>query len=460
MYQLKDTIAAVSSPTNDQRVIVRITGHETADILKQIFIPPTALLNKAGIISGNIAVDAGLKIGATLYLFLAPHSYTGQVLAEVHLYTNQAVVQTLMESLFAKGVRMAGAGEFTARAYLNGKIDLTQAEAVNEIITSSNELQLAAAEKLLAGRLTETAIQTCSELMDCLGLIEAGMDFSGEDIEFISDADAVGRLKGIKNKLQRLLSENSIFESVVDLAAVGIAGVPNAGKSNLLNKLLGKERSIVSEQPKTTRDVLTGILTLAKNKCVLFDCAGLVQSRENILDELAQKAAVEAINAASVVIFCADIAKKDWKADAAIFKLIKPKAIVAAATKSDLLKEKQLHRHLLQMNEIFAVEFLPISSKAGNGLDFLKSKIDEKLIKLAGGRGDTTYGVALTARHRQAVTEAIENINEAIKEISAGGNEVAAMMMRAAYYCVSNIGQQGIDEKILDNIFSRFCIGK
>ena len=244
------------------------------------------------------------------------------------------------------------------------------------------------------------------------------------------------------------------------MPAVGIAGAPNAGKSSLLNKLLGKERSIVSEQPKTTRDVLTGILTLAKNKCVLFDCAGLVQSRENILDELAQKAAVEAINAASVVIFCADIAKKDWKADAAIFKLIKPKALIAAATKSDLLKEKQLHRHLLQMNEIFAVEFLPISSKAGNGLDFLKSKIDEKLIKLAGGRGDTTYGVALTARHRQAVTEAIENINEAIKEISAGGNEVAAMMMRAAYYCVSNIGQQSIDEKILDNIFSRFCVGK
>ncbi|MCX5635943.1 MAG: tRNA uridine-5-carboxymethylaminomethyl(34) synthesis GTPase MnmE, partial [Planctomycetota bacterium] len=169
MYQLKDTIAAVSSPTNDQRVIVRITGHQTADILKQIFTP-TVPCDKAGIISGDITIDAGLKIGAALYLFLAPHSYTGQALAEIHLYTNQAVVQTLMESLFAKQVRMAGAGEFTARAYLNGKIDLTQAEAVNEIITSSNELQLAAAEKLLAGRLTETAIQTCSELMDCLGL--------------------------------------------------------------------------------------------------------------------------------------------------------------------------------------------------------------------------------------------------------------------------------------------------
>lgn len=459
MYQLSDTIVAVSSPTNDQRVIVRITGPKTADILKQIFIPP-APVDKAGIISGNIAVDAGLKIGAVLYLFLAPHSYTGQSLAEIHLYTNQAVVQTLMESLFAKQVRMAGAGEFTARAYLNGKIDLTQAEAVNEIITSSNELQLAAAEKLLAGRLTETAIQICSELMDCLGLIEAGMDFSGEDIEFISDGDAVGRLKGIKNKLHRLLSENSTCESVVDLPAVGIAGVPNAGKSSLLNKLLGKERSIVSEQPKTTRDVLTGILALAKNKCVLFDCAGLVEKGENILENLAQKAAVEAINAASVVIFCVDIAKKDWKADAAIFKLIKPKALIAAATKADLLKEKQLYNRLFQLNEIFAVEFLPISSKAGSGIDLLRSKIDEELIKPAGGRGDTSYGVALTARHRQAVTEAIENINEAIKEISASGNEVAAMMMRAAYYCVSNIGQQSIDEKILDNIFGRFCIGK
>jgi tRNA modification GTPase len=456
---ISDTIAAVSSPTNDQRVIVRITGPETADILKQIFTP-TIPCDKAGIISGNITIDEGLKLDATLYLFLAPHSYTGQTLAEIHLYTNQAVVQALMESLFAKRVRMAGAGEFTARAYLNGKIDLTQAEAVNEIITSSNELQLAAAEKLLAGRLTETAIQICSELMDCLSLIEAGMDFSGEDIEFISDADAVGRLKGIKNKLQRLLSENSTFESVVDLPAVGIAGVPNAGKSSLLNKLLGKKRSLVSEQPKTTRDILTGILTLAKNRCVLFDCAGLIQKGENILDELAQKAAVEAINAASVVIFCVDIAKKDWKADAAIFELIKPKALIAAATKADLLKERQLHHRLLQLNEIFAADFLAISAKSGSGLAALKNTIDAKLIEFAGVKYDTSHGVALTARHRQAVTEAIENINEAIKEISAGGSEVAAMMMRAAYYCVSNIGQQSIDEKILDNIFSKFCIGK
>ncbi len=459
MYQLKDTIAAVSSPTNDQRVIVRITGPETVDVLKQILISP-ACFDKAGIISGNITINTDLEIEAGVYLFLAPHSYTGQTLAEIHLYTNKAAAQVLMENLFAKGVRMAEAGEFTARAYLNGKIDLAQAEAVNEIIRSSNELQLAAAEKLLAGRLSETTAAACSELMDCLGLIEAGMDFSGEDIEFISDGDAAGRLGEIKEKLQRLLSGNITCESVIDLPAVGIAGAPNAGKSRLLNKLLGKERSIVSEQPKTTRDVLAGVLTLAKNKCVLFDCAGLIQKARNVLDELSQKAAVEALNAASVVIFCVDIAKKNWKEDAAIFKLIKPKVLMAAATKSDLLKEKQLHNRLLQLNEIFAADFLAISAKSGSGIDLLRSKIDEGLIKLAGGRGDTTYGVALTARHKQAVTEAIENINEAIKEISTGSNEVAAMMLRAAYQCVSNIGQQSIDEKILDNIFGRFCIGK
>ena len=254
MYELHDTIVAVSSPTSDQRVIVRITGPNTIEICRQVcrvgFSPPIESRSLHGgasptLFSGPIALDDKYEIEAQLYLFFAPHSYTGDDVAEIHAYTNPAVTEALVGNLLERGLRIAEPGEFTARAYLNGKIDLAQAEAVNEIIVSSNEYQLAAAEKLLDGRLGETTAKLLAGLMDLLSLIEAGLDFSGEDIEFIARPDAVKRLAAIKDQLEQLLSDSIRYESVIELPAVGIAGAPNAGKSNLLNKLLGKERSIV-----------------------------------------------------------------------------------------------------------------------------------------------------------------------------------------------------------------------
>ncbi|MHC4325057.1 MAG: tRNA modification GTPase, partial [Planctomycetota bacterium] len=224
MYELNDTIVAVSSPTSDQRVIVRITGPEAIEICTQIFC-----LNGGAsptLRSGSLTIDDELKIDAQLYLFFAPHSYTGEDVAEIHAYTNAAVTEALVSNLLDKGLRVAQPGEFTARAYLNGKLDLAQAEAVNEIIVSSNEYQLTAAEKLLDGQLGETTAKLLTDLMDLLSLIEAGLDFSGEDIEFITRPEAVKRLASIKGRLEQLLSGSISYESVIDLPAVGIAGAP------------------------------------------------------------------------------------------------------------------------------------------------------------------------------------------------------------------------------------------
>jgi tRNA modification GTPase len=464
MYELNDTIVAVSSPTSEGRVIVRISGPDTIGILQQIFDTPIAK-EKSSVIAGSIAVDAELRIDAKLYLFLAPHSYTGDDVAEIHIHTNPSVTEVLLESLLGKGLRMAGPGEFTARSYLNGKIDLAQAEAVNEIIVSSNRLQLTAAEKLLSGRLAQTTEKIRSELMDCLSLIEAGLDFSGEDIEFITRDEAVERLSRIKSELEQLLSGSINCESMLDLPAVGIAGAPNAGKSSLLNKLTGYERSIVSAQRKTTRDVLTGLLTLAHYRCVLFDCAGLIATAENILDELTQQAAIEALQNSSVVVFCVDVSKEDWSEDVSINDFIEPKFLIPVATKSDLLTEEMLPSRIAEMNKLFVVEFLPTSTVTGVGLEQLRNTIDKKLIELTLGSSkgeavERASGVALTARHRQATTEAIESISESISELKAGNDEVTAMMLRAAYQTISNIEQQRLDDEILERIFSRFCIGK
>ena len=509
MYELDDTIVAVSSPTSGERAIVRISGPDTLEKINQIFSPPISV--KRGtrdegrgtrLVSGSVAIDEELKIDSQLYLFLAPHSYTGDDVAEIHIRTNAAVTEALMGNLLSAGgqIRTAGPGEFTARAYLNGKMDLTQAEAVNEIVVSSNKFQLAASEKLLAGRLAETMAKIRSELIDCLSLIEAGLDFSGEDIEFITRPEAVERLTQIKNELERLLSGSVSYEEVVDLPAVGIAGAPNAGKSSLLNKLLGKERSIVSELRKTTRDVLTGVLTLAHCRCVLFDCAGLTRcsmldARFSILDELAQQAAIEALRNSSVVVFCIDISKDTrlktqdfglWSEEIGLWSLVCNLglgAVIPVATKSDLLSEKVLAKRLGELNELFApleaqrqkslmgfvAEFLPTSVETGTGIELLRETIDRKIVELTVGTGrgaqvpEHISTVALTTRHKQAVTEAIENVSESINELKAGNDEVTAMMLRAAYQAISGIESATgghVDEQILERIFSRFCIGK
>ena len=473
MYELRDTIVAVSSPSCDKRVIIRITGPDTVETCKQIFISPITK-NKSGIVCGRVSVDDELSVDTQLYLFFAPHSYTGEDIAEIHIETNAAVTEVLIDGLLGRGLRMAGPGEFTARAYLNGKIDLTQAEAVNEIIVSSNAFQLDAAEKLLSGRLSETTAKVRSAIVDCLSLIEAGLDFSAEDIEPESGAEVIERLLGVKGQLEELLSGSIRYESLIDLPAVGIAGAPNAGKSSLLNKLLGKERSIVSHRRKTTRDVLSAAYSLAHCRCVLFDCAGLMIRPEDVLDELAQLAAVEALRNSTVVVFCIDISKADFSEDISIGKLIEPQILIPVATKCDLVSEEELSGQLAVLNELFGGEVLAISSETGAGLNLLREAIDGKIIELEPGFATSkTAGtpfsegvessVALTARHKQAVTEAIENVGESIVELKAGNDEVAAMMLRAAYQAVSGIESAGgghIDEQILEQIFSRFCIGK
>lgn len=459
VYNSNDTIAAISSPSNDHRVIVRLAGPQTLNILNRICASPVA--DKAGVTTCRIS---DINLDAIVYLFRSPRSYTGDDLAEIHLWANQAITKALMERLLKLGARPASAGEFTARAYLNNKIDLAQAEAVNEVITASNTFQLAAAENLLAGRLGRLSKLIRESILDLLSRLEADLDFSAEDISTANKADIIAKLNDARSRLNDLLAGSIRSESTLELPAVGIAGTPNAGKSTLLNKLLGRQRSIVSHQRKTTRDVLTGEFELPGCRCVLFDCAGLITKPENILDELAQQAAIEAIRNAMVVVFCVDITKPEWAEDIAIRRLINPSNLTAITTKIDLLSEKVTAERLSKLKSLFGCDFLPVSAHSNTGIDNLKAQIAERIITAASGQGKSAsadkYGIALTTRHRQALNNAIHDIVQTEKEIKAGSEELAAMMLRTAYNQLSNIEQHNIDEQILDRIFSRFCIGK
>lgn len=457
MYNTNDTIFAVSSPTSDKRVIIRITGPGTIETCRKLFGNRFASDTKRQISEYKIKIDNELEPAALLYFFPSPNSYTGDDVAEFHVYTNPSVTEAILDKLPSYGLRTAGPGEFTSRAYLNGRMDLAQAEAVNEIIVSSNEFQLSAAENLLSGKLSQTTEEIRASIMDCMSRLEAGLDFSSEEIEFISRKEAIEKLTQIKRKLEELLAGSIRYESVVNLPSVGIAGAPNAGKSTLTNKLLGSERSIVSQERKTTRDVLTGMLQLEHYNCVLFDCAGLIVEPENILDELAQQAAIEALRNSAIVIFCIDIAKEDWTEDFEIRKLINTKNVIPIATKCDLVSKEASYLLLEKLNYILGIEFLAISAKTNQGMKQLLEKIDSCLCSKA---SNAESPLALVLRHKKAVTDAITNLDESIKELNLGNDEVCAMTLRAAYREISQIEQHNLDDQILNQIFSRFCIGK
>ncbi len=455
-----DTIVAVSSPTGGLRSIVRITGPETLSVCKRIFAAPIDI-EANGILSGSVAIDNDLTVDARLYLFFCPHSYTGEDLAELHLFASPVLVATLVQNLLAMGLRSAGPGEFTARAYLNGKLDLAQAEAVNEVIASSNRFQLDAAERLLSGRLTQTTKAARSALLECLSLIEAGLDFSTEDIAFISPEEATDRLTDIRADLEGLLAGSIRYETLIDLPSVGIAGAPNAGKSSLLNALLGHERSLVSDRRKTTRDVLSGLWTTDRFQCVLFDCAGLLPAPQGLLDKLAQRAAIEALKHCQVVLFCVDATKQDCSEDISVRELIEPKELICVATKADLLNPTELTQAGHRLAQAFGGAFVPVSARTEQELAQLQDLIETSLMAEQGpAGGDGHDATALTARHKQAVGQAISSLDQAIAEIERGADEVAATMIRSAHQVLSDIEQQPIDEQILDHIFSRFCIGK
>ncbi|MFA5423628.1 MAG: GTPase [Phycisphaerae bacterium] len=456
MYDLTDTIVAVSSPTSAQAVIIRITGPRTIDILNAIVKPKLDAANHK-IITGRLRLDDDLLIDADIYLFPHRSSYTGESLAEIHFWSNPALTEAVVNRLLTAGCRTAQPGEFTARAYLNGKMDLSQAEAVNNIIMSSNRLQLSAAEKLLTGRLTQTAADVSKEILDCLSLLEAGMDFSEQDIRFITKDDAIKKISAAKTRLDALLSGSITFEAVMDLPSVGIAGAVNAGKSSLLNALLGRQRSIVSPEQKTTRDILTGIIESANSRYVLFDCAGLITQPQNQIDILAQAAAVEALNNADVVIFCVDITKDNFAEDAAVFRLFDNKSIIAAATKVDLINKQDVPELLKNK---FSMDFLPVSSINGLGFVRLANIIDEKLLCTSDSTDAQSAAVALTARHKQSVGDAVTNLAGAVEQLQIDNDEIAAMLLRAALKSLATLEHEHVDEKILDNIFGRFCIGK
>lgn len=464
MYDINDTICAISTAAVPigavAKSIIRVSGADAFNVLNGLFVSCEAIGNRA-VTTGKIIPTTGIEVDVAVYSFRSPNSYTGEDLVELHFFAAAVVVELTLAKI-SKSIRLAGPGEFTLRAYLNGRIDLSQAEAVAEIVSGSNAFQLQAAQKLLAGKLADTAAGLRKEILDILSLIEAGMDFSGEDIEFVTTEKAIETVTRIRQGLEDILSGSIRCEEMIDLPSIGLAGASNAGKSSLLNALLGKERSIVSHKQATTRDVLTGILELERSRAMLFDCAGLglEASTAGLIDQLGRQAAIEAINSANLVLLCVDLERDDYAEDLEVKRLIKHKDFLLIGTKADLLDHNQLKEKTLRMSELFNKDLLATSAANHKGIEQLRGLIEKNIVQLMTGSTEAADKIAINQRHRQTVQESIENLTQAIPELAEGNDEVASMLLRLACEQLGGIEKEDIDEAVLERIFKNFCIGK
>jgi tRNA modification GTPase len=371
-------------------------------------------------------------------------------------------VEALIQSVLNAGARQALPGEFTARAYLNGKLDLNAAEAVNEVISCTNRIQCEAAQRMLRGRLSASVEAIRAQILGALSLIEGALDFADEDIPANAAKEGLEALRQTRQQLEDLLSQAVQTDALAHHPSVGIGGLSNAGKSSLFNALVGSERSLVSDRQRTTRDVLEAVWDLPHGRCVLFDCAGLLPKADEVLDRLAQQAAIQSLSRSELVLFCVDVAACDWQEDLAILGLIGSRSLLCAATKADLLSPADLETRLDLLARTFNQSFLPVSSHTGMNLRILRDRIDTQLLSGPSLRSAPDCGqvhTMLTARLRQSGRSAIEHLREAIEAMGQGQEEVAAMMVRAAYETLGE-AERPVDERVLDTIFSRFCIGK
>lgn len=470
MYSLDDTIAAVSSPSllpgRPGRIIIRISGAGAFSIFThpslkfQFRSTEGAALNQRGISAFRVELACGVWADGKAYCFTSPASYTGQNLVELHVWGAQPVVEAIYGTVLQAGIRQAGPGEFTQRAYLNGKMDLSQAEAVMHIVSAGNEGQIGAAQRLLQGGLAATIQRIQKQTFELLSLLEAGLDFAEEDIEFIGPQQACERIGLLSQEIQRLLDGAVRCEELMELPSVGLVGAPNAGKSSLMNALTGTSRSIVSDVEGTTRDVLTALLELSSGACVLFDCAGLKSRQDDMLDELARQSAIQAIGAATVILFCVDLTCDNLETSKEIFSHLSGHHLIGIATKSDLISFEELPSRVDFLMHTFGIAFLAVSSKLRAGMEALKTILPQLILSAQAGQAESDRGIAINLRHRQKLQSALKHLAEAAEEMNTGRTEIAAMLLRKVHQELGGLEHEHLDERILDVIFSRFCIGK
>jgi tRNA modification GTPase len=447
---LSDTIAAISTALGEAAIsVVRMSGPRALQVAEKSFkLPPQVAPRIAHLVhavdSSGTAFDQGL-----LLHFKAPASYTGEDVIEFHGHGGVLVTQRVLERLLACGARAAEPGEFTQRAFLNGKMDLTQAEAVMDLIHAQSTLALRAANEQLGGAIGREAQAMQQEIIPVLAHIEAYIDFPEEDISPETGADLLKRIDAVLLRAEKLIATSEQGRILRHGARTVISGAPNVGKSSLLNLLLGFERAIVSPTAGTTRDTIEEIIQVHGIPLRLVDTAGLRESTDDIERVGIQRTERE-LDRADLVIEVVDASQSA----AAVQRLALPDSI--AKRRILVLNKADLGIHADWKSELHAI---PLSCVTGEGIEPLRDAI--RAIIANAGPLAADHPVAINARHKAAFERSADRLRAARAALEANeAPEFIALEIREALHALGDVIGQVDVERILDVIFSTFCIGK
>lgn len=451
---LDDTIAAVASPPGaGARGIVRISGPAAIDCLRPVFRPADgrapSTIDRAEAVPGSFCLPGvSSPLPGEAYLWPQGRSYTGQPVVEIHTLGSPPLLQALLRAVCAGGARLAGPGEFTLRAFLAGRIDLTQAEAVAGVIDAADADQLATALAQLAGGLTRPLARLRGELLQLLAELEAGLDFPDEDLPFLVRQDLLTSLAAAAEHVALVQAQMRSRSASGESFRVVLTGAANVGKSSLFNALTGC-RALVSELPGTTRDYLVARLDLKGLACQIIDTAGHGDTAGNAAElELAAAAvADDQCRRADLRLLCLDASRDLTPAERRLLAERDDRRIVVL-TKTDAAGPRPAD---------LPAEAVATSSLTGAGMDSLGQAI--RLALLADARGGAVAGTA--DRCRQSLQIAAESLERALGLCeSAQGEELIAAEIRTALEEIGRVTGEVYTEDVLEVVFSRFCIGK
>lgn len=459
---MKDTIAAISTPLGESGVgVIRLSGSEAISVVDGVFKSKSK--RKLGELPSHKAsygwvIDPGdrsIVDDAVVVVMKAPHSYTTEDMVEVSCHGGVVVLRRVLSLFLDAGARLAEPGEFTKRAFLNGRLDLAQAEAVIDVIKSRTEASLQVASRQLAGGLSEKVGKLREELINILAQLEAAVDFSDEDVEPLS-------MEGLGSKAQKVLCE---IDNLLKSAEAGkvyreglrtvIVGRPNVGKSSLLNALLRERRAIVTSVPGTTRDVIEEIVSVKGIPLKLRDTAGIRPPSDEV-EELGVQLSWDSLKEADLVLYVIDASEELTAEDFELMGKIRDKKTVVVINKTDL--PERADEAVIQGKLRFE-RLVKVSATKRVGVEDLEEAIVD--LVFSGKAISLDQTVVTNVRHQEALRKARNNLEEAAKALQqALPEEMVAIVLKD---CLNNLGEivgETVSEDILEKIFSQFCIGK
>ena len=464
-----DSIVALATPSGAGAIaIIRISGHDAISIGNSVFqsiknkdltTQKTHTLHLGHIIDGSKTLDEVL-----VSIFKGPNSYTGENTVEISCHGSTYIQQQIIQLLLRKGCRMADAGEFTLRAFLNGKLDLSQAEAVADLISSDNEASHQIAMQQMRGGFSNEIAKLREELLNFASLIELELDFAEEDVEFADRTQFHELLNRIEFVLKRLIDSFAVGNVIKNGIPVAIVGEPNVGKSTLLNALLNEERAIVSEIAGTTRDTIEDELVIGGIGFRFIDTAG-IRETEDVVESIGIRKTFEKIEQAQVVLYLSESQKSKVEGTEYISEIEKIKnkyplkPLVVVINKIDLLSDDEISNIKNQLSTFkFQVSTIFISAKQNSGIEDLKNQL-LSFVNTGALRNNET--IVTNTRHYDSLLKALDEITKVKFGLETNlSSDLMAIDIKEALYHFGTITGQVTNDELLGNIFANFCIGK